>query len=390
MASGKPAAWNRRRFLRGLGTAAVAAPMINLGSFKVFAASERRYSRRAVDLVASTRVFDMLSAPYAYGPMVQAMMAEQPKREDGFAVPEAQLATVLNSGVDVFHPAVGLGADDVMPFIARMNALVAERPEQIVRIDTLSDLERLEKGRSVGIILGVQNSDHLRESNDVDVYYHLGQRISQLTYNRQNLLGSGATDRVDGGVSSLGAAVVERMNELGMAVDVSHCGDQTTLDAFEVSSKPVLITHSNVRALAGGHVRCKSDEAIKAMARSGGVMGITAVRQFVSDREPTTIEQYMDHISYVADLVGVEYVGVGSDQDMHGYDDMPEDAQQALKAGYSASYAFRQKMDVDGYDHPRRIYDLAEGLIRRKFSDEDIRGVLGANFERALGTIWKA
>ncbi|GAB3282324.1 dipeptidase [Parahaliea aestuarii] len=390
MTAGSQAAWNRRRFLKGIGTAAVAAPMINLGSFKVFAASDKRYSRRAVDLVTSTRVFDMLSAPYAYGPMVQALMSAEPKRKDGFAIPDEQMALVLESGVDVFNPAVGLGGDEVMAFIGRMNALVAERPGQIVRIDTLADMERLEKGRSVGIILGVQNSDHFREPDDVDVYYHLGQRVSQLTYNRQNLLGSGATDRVDGGVSSLGAAVVERMNELGMAVDVSHCGDQTTLDAFEVSSKPVLITHSNVRALAGGHVRCKSDEAIRAMARSGGVMGITAVRQFVSDKEPTTIEQYIDHIRYVADLVGVEHVGVGSDQDMHGYDDMPEDAQQALKSGYSASYAFRQKLDVDGYDHPRRIYDLAEGLIKRKFSDDDIRGVLGGNFARALGTIWKA
>jgi membrane dipeptidase len=380
----------RRTFLKRAGAAALAMPMLNLGAYRVFAASDTHYSRRAVDLVASTQVFDMLSAPYAYGPMVQAMSSVRPKRTDAFAVPDEQMALVLGSGVDVFHPAVGLGAGESMAFIARMNALVAERPEQLARIDSLADLDTLQKGKRVGIILGIQNSDHFRTPDDVDLFYHLGQRISQLTYNSQNLLGSGSTDRVDGGISSLGAAVVERMNALGMAVDVSHCGDRTTLDAFELSRAPVLITHSNVRALAGGHVRCKSDEAIKAMGRNGSVMGITAVRQFVSDKEPTTLENYLDHIDYVARLVGVEHVGVGSDQDMNGYDDMPETAQKALKGGYAASYAFRDKLDVDGFDHPKRIYDLAEGLIRRKYSDADIRGVLGGNFKRVLGEIWKA
>lgn len=173
-----------------------------------------------------------------------------------------------------------------------------------------------------------------------------------------------------------------------MAVDVSHCGDQTTLDAFESSKKPVLITHSNVRALAGGHVRCKSDEAIKAMAKSGSVMGITGVRMFVSDKEPTGIEQIIDHVDYVAKLVGIEHAGIGSDMDMDGYDDVPEPAYSALKAGYAASYNFRDKIDSDGFDHPKRTFDLVEGLIRRGYSDEDIRLVLGENFKRVLGEIW--
>lgn len=380
----------RRRMLRAAGATALAFPMLNLGAFRVFANSETRYSRRAVDLVSSTQVFDMLSAPYAYGPMVEAMLGENPKRQDGFAVSEEQLQLVLSSGVDVFHPAVGVGGDEAMAFIARMNALVAEHPEQLLRIDALDDFERLKKGQRVGMILGIQNSDHFRSPDDVDAFYHLGQRISQLTYNRQNLLGSGSTDRVDGGISSLGAQIVERMNAVGMAVDVSHCGDQTTLDACELSTRPVLITHSNARELAGGHVRAKSDDAIRAMGRSGGVMGIAAVRQFVSATEPTTIEHYMDHIAYVAKMVGVEHVGIGSDQDMNGYDDMSELAQNALKGGYSAAYAFRQKLDVDGYDHPRRVFDLAQGLIQRNFSDEHIRMILGGNFKRVLADIWNA
>jgi hypothetical protein len=106
---------------------------------------------------------------------------------------------------------------------------------------------------NIGIVLGVQNSEHFRSTDDIKRYYYVGQRVSQLTYNTQNLIASGSTDRADGGISDFGATVVAAMNEIGMAVDVSHCGDRTTLDAFALSTKPVLITHSNCRALAPGH-----------------------------------------------------------------------------------------------------------------------------------------
>tara|TARA_R110002110_G_scaffold412299_1_gene638109 strand:- start:16960 stop:18066 length:1107 start_codon:yes stop_codon:yes gene_type:complete len=367
----------------------VALPMLSIGAHRVFAGSDTRYSNRAIDLVNSTQVFDMLSTPFPFGPMMQTLFSDHPKRQDGFAISEDYLQTVLSSGIDVLHPAIGLSADEVAPYIARVNGLAAEHPQHLRRIDAIADLQTLEKGRRVGFIVGVQNSDHFREVDDVDLYYHLGQRVSQLTYNSRNLIGTGATDRSDGGLSDFGVQIVERMNALGMAVDVSHCGDQTTLDAFEVSAKPVLITHSNVRALAGGHVRCKPDSAIEAMGRAGSVMGITGVRNFVRDREPTTIEHMVDHIDYVAKLVGIEHVGVGSDMDMHGYDDIPEPAYSKLKAGYKASYSFRDKLDVDDFDHPRRSFDLVEALIRRGYTDQHIELVLGGNFRRVLGEIWQ-
>ena len=219
-------------------------------------------------------------------------------------------------------------------------------------------------------------------------FYGLGQRVSQLTYNSRNRIGNGSTERVDGGISDFGVGIVERMNEVGMAVDVSHCGDQTTLDAFEISTKPVLITHSNVRSLVAGHPRCKTDEAIKKMAATGGVMGITGVRMFVRSEEPTTIEHMLDHFDHVARLIGVEHLGVGSDIDLHGYDAMPEEQNRQLRAGYKGSYGFRDKIDIEGVDHPKRMFDLTEGLMRRGYSDEDIQGILGANFRRVLGEIW--
>ena len=235
--------------------------------------------------------------------------------------------------------------------------------------------------------MGLQNADQFREPKDVKAFYQLGLRCAQLTYNSQNALGSGSTDRVDGGVSDFGAEIIKAMNEVGMLVDVSHCGDRTTLDAIELSPKPIAITHSNCRAL-NNHPRLKTDEAIQKLAAKGGVMGITGVRMFVRDREPTTIEHLVDHIDHVVKLVGIEHVGIGSDSDLNGYDDMPPDQLKELRASYKASYAFRDKIDTDGYDHPQKIFDLTEALIRRGYSDDNISAVLGGNFRRLLGATW--
>jgi membrane dipeptidase len=163
------------------------------------------------------------------------------------------------------------------------------------------------------------------------------------------------------------------MNALGMAVDVSHCGDRTTLDAVAASRKPVLVTHSNCRALVPGSARCKTDEEIRKVAAAGGVIGVTMVRYFVSSSGPATIENVLDHVDHVAKLAGVEHVGIGSDVDLVGRD--------------SRGRASR-KNDLDGVAYERKIYDLTEGLVRRNYSDRDIQLVLGGNFQRVLADIW--
>jgi len=259
-----------------------------------------------------------------------------------------------------------------------------------MRIDSAGDFDRVREQGKAGILIGVQNSEHFETPDDVNLFHGLGQRVSQLTYNARNRIGNGSTERVDGGISDFGVSIVERMNEVGMAVDVSHSGDQTTLDACEISSRPVLFTHSNSRVLSNGHPRTKTDEAIRAMAATGGVMGITGVRMFVKDSEPTTVEHFFDHIDHVRDLIGVEHLGIGSDVDLHGYDDLPAAQNAALRANYKGSYAFRDKIDIEGIDHPKRMFDVTEGLIRRGYTDDQIRGVLGENFRRVLSQIWSA
>ena len=119
-------------------------------------------------------------------------------------------------------------------------------------------------------------------------------------------------------------------------------------------------------------------------------MGITGVRNFVSAREPTTIEDLLNHYDHVTKLVGVEHVGVDSDIDLDGYGALPEDCKKWLRGLYKSSYAFRDKMDIDGANHYKRMFDITDGLVRRGSSDPDIELILGGNFRRVLGQIWNA
>jgi len=377
---------NRRKFLKSAASrAAVGAAMIHRGRYLLFAGGPE-YSSRAVELVQRSNVIDMLAPLWISPSKTQKMLGnpENFKAED--------FAPYKNSGINVFHIAIGTGGPDAyletLQFLSGYNSLIARHDAWFERVDTPGRLDGIKASGKVGIILGIQNSEHFRKVDDVDYFYGLGQRVSQLTYNARTLIGNGSTERRDEGLSDFGLSIVERMNKLGMAVDVSHCGDRTTLDAFEVSKKPVLITHSNCRALNPNHPRCKTDEAIKAMAAKGGVMGITEVRMFVSPKEPTSVDAMLDHFDYVAKLVGVEHAGVGSDIDLLGYDAMPAEEYKQLKAGYKSTYGFRDKIDLDGYNFAKRPFDLAEGLIRRKYSDANIEAILGGNFRRVLKEIW--
>jgi membrane dipeptidase len=381
---------NRRELLIALGNvgiAAVGAPFVSRGRHRLFAASQKQYSTRAVDLVQRATVIDMLSPLTLDFPKFGRWMTDP----DAFA--PADLEPFRKSGIHVFHVAVGVGGPSAhaqsVQFFSAWNSFLANQDEGFLRIDSAADLDRVKRSGRIGVLLGLQNAEHFRTAEDVDLFYAAGQRVSQLTYNTRNLIGNGSTERRDEGLSDFGVAIVARMNKTGMAVDVSHCGDRTTLDAFEVSKRPVLITHSNCRALVPGHPRCKTDEAIRKMAAAGGVMGITGVRMFVRAEEPTTIEHVLDHIDHVARLTSVEHVGVGSDMDLYGYDAMSPEDNKRLRAGYKGSYGFRDKIDIEGLDHPQRVFDLTEGLIRRKYSDRDIELILGGNFKRVLTDIWR-
>ena len=380
MARPKGGQMTRRRLIQGA-AGGLAFPMLNFASFRLFADSPATYSARAVALVERSLVIDMLA------------VLKINFKPEAYANPltEAEIAAFRESGITGFHNSIGTGGpsavEETLGFMAAWQGFCARNADLFCAVDTAADLDRAKAAGKCAVIMGIQNAEHFRKAEDVLAFHQLGQRCAQLTYNSQNLLGSGSTDRVDGGVSDYGAEIIAAMNDAGMLVDVSHCGDRTTLDAIEISKRPVAITHSNCRAL-NNNPRLKTDEAIEKCAARGGVMGITGVRNFVRDREPTGIEHIVDHVDHVVKVAGIEHVGIGSDSDLNGYDDMPADQRKMLMESYKSSYAFRDKLDTDGFDHPKKVFDLTEALIRRGYGDSNIESVLGGNFRRLLGTVW--
>lgn len=379
MASSFPV--TRRAIFAGAVGAALSAPMINRGAFAFAAAPAQSYSRRAVDIVAASLVIDMLA------PLKITLSPDYISHR----LTDAEAAEFRGSGITGFHNAYGLGGPNAkaqtMEYLAGWQGFAGRNSHVFTLVDGAADLDRAKRDGKCAVIMGIQNADQFESVDDVALFRRLGLRCAQLTYNSQNRIGSGSTDRVDGGVSDYGAAIIAAMEKASMLVDVSHCGDRTTLDAIAIAKGPIAITHSNARALVD-HPRVKTDEAIRALAAKGGVMGITGVRMFVRATDPTNVGHMADHIDHVAKLVGIDHVGIGSDADLNGYDDMKPDEYALLKAGYKDSYAFRDKIDIDGFDHPKKVFDLTEELIRRRYSNENITAVLGGNFRRLLGQVW--
>lgn len=375
---------SRRRLLRGATAAAIGFPMLNFGSYQVLAGSPKRYSARVMRVMERCLVIDMLAALRPGFDMTApewSRTLSQPDRDD-----------FRRSGASALHQSRGIGGPDAyeraLVYMAACNGFVARNADMFLLVDRAGDIDHAKQTGKIAVLMGIQNAEHFRTVEEVARFHALGLRSAQLTYNSQNRLASGATDRIDGGISDYGVEIIGRMNEVGMLVDVSHCGDVSTLQAIEVSRGPVAITHSNCRAL-NDHPRLKTDEAIRKLAGRGGVMGITGVRNFVRDREPTTIEHMIDHIDHVVKLVGIEHVGIGSDSDLHGADDMPPEQLREALQKLKSSMAFRDKLDTDGFDDPLRFYDLTAALARRGYSDASIEAILGGNFRRLLGEVWK-
>jgi membrane dipeptidase len=381
------APFTRRTLLTGTSAA------ILQNRYRLFAQSPATYSARAIALLQETPTVDLLNqflfADYAQKPPKSDLWLDHPE-----TFRPADAAPYLASGIDAF--ALGHSAPDYesgLRFYARWNGFLAAHPDLLVRIGSTADIELAHKTRRVGILLTMQDSTHFRTPRDVDEFFALGQRLSQLTYNFNNRIGSGFLERRDGGLSVFGSSIMKRMEEVGMAVDVSHCADRTTLDALDAATKPVLFSHATCRTLIPTLTRAKTDEAIKRMAKTGGVIGIDFIRFMVRNVEPVTLENALDHFDYARKLVGPEYLAVGSDLDLVGNGNPvggggmnPASQPNFERYGYHVDAP--DHVAIKGLDHPKRMFDLTDGLIRRGYSDADIKGILGGNAIRALNKIW--
>ena len=288
---------SRRGFIRRASSAALAVPFVLRHRYRLFAQSHEEYPERAVRLVRESLVIDMLNQ-FLYRMDKEKVLNDWLSRPGAFTRPDFEF--FLNSGVNAIN--FGLDAsslDEAEKLFARWNSFVIEYPQWLVRINSTNDFELAKKDGRYGIIFGLQSSAQFETVDAVDTCYAYGQRVSQLSYNFRSLVADGAFEPHDAGVSEFGGKIIERMNKVGMAVDLGHASDRTKLEACEVSKYPVILSHGNCRALNPDSPRTSTDEAIRNLAKRGGVMGITFIAFMVKGSEPVTVDHVIDNFDHV-------------------------------------------------------------------------------------------
>lgn len=264
--------------------------------------------------------------------------------------------------------------------------------DMLVRGEDLADIRRAHETGRIAFIPTLEAATPIENEVDrLDVLYGLGIRCAGIAYGEANALGSGLREARDGGLTDLGRAAVRRMNRLGMAIDVSHSGEQTSLDVIAASERPVFISHTGARAL-WDIPRMKTDAVLTACAARGGVVGIMAVPYTtVTARHPRhSIESVMEHFEYVVNLIGIDHVAFGPDT-LYG-DHVGLSASLARLGSGSGTQAGPRAAEVeyvDGLENPSEIFpNVVRWLVARGYSDADIAKVIGGNVMRALGEIW--
>jgi len=308
---------------------------------------------------------------------------------------EELLDDILDTGMAAINftvPGTNDGPPETIKKIEEWHRVIERYNDKLMLIKTSSDIEKAKKEGKLGVIMGSQNATII--GNDLsllETYKRLGMRIIQLSYNWQNLLGEGYSERTDSGLSTFGIEAVREMNRLGLVIDLSHCAYQVTMDAIKYSKAPVLFTHSNPRALVD-HLRNKTDEQIKALAKNGGVMGIVTYAPLVAKDTRPTWAEFLDLIDYVVKLVGTDNVGIGTDFCLwtkEGWDRWCEDNPKNLPQGPQGGWTWRNILVNDqGLIEFNQLFQITEGLITRGYSDQDIKKILGLNFLRVFKEVW--
>lgn len=246
---------------------------------------------------------------------------------------------------------------------------------------------------SVGVVLGLEAATCIENELDrLDVLYGLGVRQVGIAYNAANDLGCGLGETSDWGLSNFGRHSVQRMNDLGMLIDISHSSDRTSLEVIEASEDPVAITHTGARAIWPTK-RLKPDDVLRACAQKGGVVGIMAVPNSIAtlERPVSSIDSVMEHLEYCADLVGLEHVALGPDT-VYGDHVKGHEVSARQFARASADWEVQVSAPVpylDGLESPTDCFrNVTRWLVLHGFSDSEIVNVLGGNVFRVLERVW--
>jgi membrane dipeptidase len=282
--------------------------------------------------------------------------------------------------------------------------------DSLIKVTSSKDIDEARNSEKLAVICSTNNApvfggiDNVTDAFPwIDIFYRLGIRIMHLTYNRRNWVGDGCLEPSDAGLSLHGRDVVRHLNRIGMVIDTPHTGKKTTLDAAELSSAPIMATHTTCQRIYG-HPRGKSDEELKAIAATGGFIGICAIPPFLG--EAGDINTLLDHIEHAVDVAGIDHIGIGTDTawQMPMSDSVPEDyfplgASRPLNSKYTQTgawdtdlhFKYNESLPVEYQESLKWVNwpYFTVGLKKRGYSDSDIAKITGENFIRVFSEIQK-
>lgn len=266
---------------------------------------------------------------------------------------------------------------------------------------TGGDIDAAKAAGKVGLIMGWQDTKMLGDRAErLECFHRLGLRIVQLTYNEACPVGDGCLEKRNAGLSNFGYEVVGELNRLGIAIDLSHCGEQVCLDAAAATKVPILLTHANAKAVTA-RVRNKSDEAMRAVANTGGLIGVS-IHGFMNwdgnPANPPTLALFLRHLRHIVDLVGIDHVSFGTDMAALSSESAADGILQmsfSRYGGATADYirAFGNtlaKRYPDELNNPRLMHRKTDALLAAGYSESDVEKIMGLNLRRVLGEIWGA
>lgn len=274
---------------------------------------------------------------------------------------------------------------------------IDRHPDVLGRVRTVADIGKAKKAKRTGLVYGVQDGVAFEtDLTRLEDLHSLGLRVVQPTYNRRNLLGDGCLEPANAGLSKTGVEAIERMNDLGILVDLSHCGRQTAADAIRVSKKPVAFTHTGCQALAD-HPRNRTDAELKAVADTGGVCGVYFMPYLSEGRQPTAAD-IVRHLEHMVQVAGEDHVSIGSDGnisatlvDQKYKDAFAKNTRERREAGIGAPWGTEEGyLFANELNTPRRFATLAMMLADRRHSAARIEKILGGNLLRVFAESWKA
>lgn len=281
--------------------------------------------------------------------------------------------------------------DDIVMDLGMRQCDIAHQ-DFLVWAGSVEDILRAKANGQIAWIPALEASTPIENELDrIDILYGLGVRMMGIAYSEGNCLGAGLREPRDGGLTLFGRQAVHRMNQLGIAIDVSHSGDQTALDAVEYSSKPIFITHAGARSLWPSS-RLKPDEVIAACAERGGVIGIEAAPHttLTAEHPHHSIESIMEHFEYCVSLVGIDHVTFGPDTLFGDHVGLHHAFAAQLSIAQSRQgTSFEEVAFVDGLENPGEgLLNCARWMVVHGYSDEDIAKAMGGNTMRVLREVW--